>query len=462
MAAEEVQAVAAIAYDVADEELVANGSDALRQVGSEKGAWNWCLIGADAKKLPLVGGGAGFVDEMRACLEKHAHAVLFGLIRCAFTKVKGEHLMYKWVLVSAALDVGTMNAVQRGRAVSKRPVMEHAIKSFAHYVLTLDLTDAQDLTVDFVVSRLSAISKGASDGELQILACESSPLVMPKVIVDCHPRRPEVRGHSCSQSIGSAMHHHGIEVDMRCHIEGPNAAFQAIDSGCVTNLDKNNARPKEQIPYKGCQRRVTFATGLNTIHEITPYSEVYGVHPRTFNFDRHIPSQAWHFVAPTNTLFDTDTDLDGDADDEEEEEEEEEEQPCIFQMCAAKSCQADVDMQIDISDEVATQSPGSSEGSPDCSSDECPSHEGEESATPSPSQSATTIEDGPLTTSRTVDDMAAWRSRFRDSMSARAASRRARFSRNAQAAMPDVGCASQSGYLSFSLSPVRAILYGGL
>jgi len=174
-------------FDMADEEFVSNGPEALKQVGSEKGAWNWCLIGADPKELPLAGGGAGFVDEMRDCLITHGHAVLFGLIRCAFTrhcKSAADGLTFKWVFVSATLDGGTMTAVQRGRAVSKRPVMEKAIKGFAHTVLSLDLTDAEDLTTDFVVSKLNAISKGASDGVLQIPAYESAPVIMPAFQVE--------------------------------------------------------------------------------------------------------------------------------------------------------------------------------------------------------------------------------------------------------------------------------------
>jgi len=77
-----------------------------------------------------------------------------------------------------------MTAVQRGRAVSKRPVMEKAIKTFAHTVLSLDMTDPEDLTTDFVISKLNAISKGASDGVLQIPAYESSPVIMPAFQVE--------------------------------------------------------------------------------------------------------------------------------------------------------------------------------------------------------------------------------------------------------------------------------------
>merc|ERR1711979_98778 len=35
------------------------------------------------------------------------------------------------------------------------------------------------------------------------------------------------------------------------------------------------------------RRRVRFDMGAKTVHEIPPYGEIYGAHPRTFVFDRH-------------------------------------------------------------------------------------------------------------------------------------------------------------------------------
>jgi len=47
-------------------------------------------------------------------------------------------------------------------------------------------------------------------------------------------------------------------------------------------------------------RRVRFDEGLNTTHEVTPYAEVYGRHPRHFVFDRRsrmIPASHGGFVS---------------------------------------------------------------------------------------------------------------------------------------------------------------------
>jgi len=49
---------------------------------------------------------------------------------------------------------------------------------------------------------------------------------------------------------------------------------------------------------KGAPRRVQFDLSQKTEHEITPYAEVYGVHPRDFNFARGRYAPAACFVDP--------------------------------------------------------------------------------------------------------------------------------------------------------------------
>jgi hypothetical protein len=67
------------------------------------------------------------------------------------------------------------------------------------------------------------------------------------------------------------------------------------------------------------QRRciVRFDLAMNTLHEITPYSEVYGVHPRSMeHFDKHVETASCSFLADPEA----DTDDDGNDDDDEQEE----------------------------------------------------------------------------------------------------------------------------------------------
>merc|ERR1719375_376847 len=51
---------------------------------------------------------------------------------------------------------------------------------------------------------------------------------------------------------------------------------------------------------------VRFDLDSTIVYEITPYSEVYGMHPRYFNFDRSDDPPAWCFVAPPDTTRDGD------------------------------------------------------------------------------------------------------------------------------------------------------------
>lgn len=72
-------------------------------------------------------------------------------------------------------------------------------------------------------------------------------------------------------------------------------------------------------------RRVRFDLSKKTVHEVTPYAEVYGVHPRDFDFGNHnprpgasrrlraAPTDAWRFVDPSGGAG-------GDEDSEDEEE----------------------------------------------------------------------------------------------------------------------------------------------
>uniref|UniRef100_A0A7S4SF67 Uncharacterized protein n=1 Tax=Alexandrium monilatum TaxID=311494 RepID=A0A7S4SF67_9DINO len=64
--------------------------------------------------------------------------------------------------------------------------------------------------------------------------------------------------------------------------------------------------------------RVSFDLGKCTVHEVTPYAEVYGVHPREFNFARGRP-------APAACFADVRTSSQGAEDDGSDSEEEDEE-----------------------------------------------------------------------------------------------------------------------------------------
>jgi hypothetical protein len=157
-----------------DDVFFETGREALKDVTNKNGAWNWVLLGPDEKELPLAGGGSGFVDEMRECLSVYGDAVVFGLLKLTFNKNnlqdgdgQGEVRTFKWVMVFATLDEGsTMSAVQRGKALSKKPAMEKVLKEVATISCIMEITEPDDLTIDEVVARVKKVS--VLDGELMV------------------------------------------------------------------------------------------------------------------------------------------------------------------------------------------------------------------------------------------------------------------------------------------------------
>lgn len=75
--------------------------------------------------------------------------------------------------------------------------------------------------------------------------------------------------------------------------------------------------------FSGSRRRVRFDMGAIILHEITPYSEIYGAHPRTFVFDRNsrrVPAAPNGYVGLQAVAGeDEDEDLSGDSSSDEEE-----------------------------------------------------------------------------------------------------------------------------------------------
>jgi len=97
------------------------------------------------------------------------------------------------------------------------------------------------------------------------------------------------------------------------------ALLQAAEFGCTATLAPWNF-PAEQVSGPPGlsniqhQRRVTFDLDASTEHDVIPYSEVYGLHPRDFVFDRNfafVPAEGpFGFVGlPTND--DTDDESEG-------------------------------------------------------------------------------------------------------------------------------------------------------
>eukprot|EP00931_Biecheleriopsis_adriatica_P079004 TRINITY_DN5241_c0_g1_i2.p1 TRINITY_DN5241_c0_g1~~TRINITY_DN5241_c0_g1_i2.p1 ORF type:complete len:269 (+),score=37.88 TRINITY_DN5241_c0_g1_i2:53-859(+) len=75
-----------------------------------------------------------------------------------------------------------------------------------------------------------------------------------------------------------------------------------------------------RISEDSSTRRVKFDLSATTVHQICPYSEVYGLHPRTFDFDRNfwmVPTKGWQ-DAVQQSLADADEETESDSDSDED------------------------------------------------------------------------------------------------------------------------------------------------
>mmetsp|Transcript_72549 Transcript_72549/g.132605 ORF Transcript_72549/g.132605 Transcript_72549/m.132605 type:complete len:250 (-) Transcript_72549:31-780(-) len=67
--------------------------------------------------------------------------------------------------------------------------------------------------------------------------------------------------------------------------------FAAAPAGGTSQASAREDNVNEATPAPPA-RRVRFDLAGSTTHEVTPYSEVYGMHPRDFNFGRIFPAPA--------------------------------------------------------------------------------------------------------------------------------------------------------------------------
>lgn len=92
-----------------------------------------------------------------------------------------------------------------------------------------------------------------------------------------------------------------------------------VTSACGTTLHSQyTPEPSTALDSKGyglsevqkneIGNRVTFSTCPVTVYEVTPYSEVYGIHPSCFDFDKKHYPNAWCFVGDASDDSDSDED----------------------------------------------------------------------------------------------------------------------------------------------------------
>jgi len=131
-----------------------NGKEALRAVG-EGGRWNWALVGPDPEKLPLAGCGPGSCDELRACVAQHRgeDADLYGLLRLNFGSGAAAQRRYVFLRV-----VGDAAGGPPSHTSKMLGAMEKALGAFASFNAKIEARDAQELSLESVISKLRSAS----------------------------------------------------------------------------------------------------------------------------------------------------------------------------------------------------------------------------------------------------------------------------------------------------------------
>jgi hypothetical protein len=135
-----------------------SGVEALQEVAKPDGLWNWALVGADPDRMPLSGGGAGSIDEMRHALG--AQPSSFGLLRMSFGTGAKQKTKYIYVHASNVDDDDTaaFTMRERGQALAKAPLMERAMQKFVQTHVKVEITNKEDCCVAFIIEKLLKVS----------------------------------------------------------------------------------------------------------------------------------------------------------------------------------------------------------------------------------------------------------------------------------------------------------------
>jgi hypothetical protein len=192
------------------------------------------------------------------------------------------------------------------------------------------------------------------------------------------------------------------------------STFLKAPAGDVAKVISDGSNGAAPDCKKDCKQKVRFNLRANTYHDVTPYSEVYGIHPRELYFHKYDKEPSWSFIADPDAEDVDENDLDLNTGERAMDEEEEDEGPQPFLarrgFCKPINPQtsfslydADDDGNDDDKDddEVLTTAPSGMEGSDDSSSDSMLDEDG----LPSPTDECEEVQTGCL--SYSVDDVQA-------------------------------------------------------
>jgi len=123
--------------------------EGLQQV-ARGGNWNWVLVGPDVTSLPLLGGGSGGVDEMRATAKDNQDLVMFGLIRVQFSSPGFTQTRFCMMHIVGE----SVKAVKRGKWNALRPQFEKRFGDYASLGAICADVAVQDVTTKTILDKV--------------------------------------------------------------------------------------------------------------------------------------------------------------------------------------------------------------------------------------------------------------------------------------------------------------------
>lgn len=130
--------------------LQKEGRQALQVVADEGGAQNWLLLGPDPRELPVVAGGCGGLDEMRACAAEHEKEILTGILRLGFGEGRLRRSKHVLIFVLGA----RLGVVARGKLAVVRPQMEKVLAQYVQISCVIEGLRIEDLKLEVVIERV--------------------------------------------------------------------------------------------------------------------------------------------------------------------------------------------------------------------------------------------------------------------------------------------------------------------
>jgi len=132
-----------------DEEV--DGWQGIEKVTDADGDWDWVLVSSDPKRMPLLGGGGGGVEELRKALEKES--IAHGILRMEF-HMDSEPFV-KLVHISALMNSANQRELAKGRKV-----VEYMTKEFEKHgvSVTLPMLAPDECNLPNICDRLRILS----------------------------------------------------------------------------------------------------------------------------------------------------------------------------------------------------------------------------------------------------------------------------------------------------------------